>query len=152
MDIVGALKDMFVSAIPTFVLVWILYAYVSRVFYAPVRKTLDDRHAATSGLRKKAEEHIALAERRTTEYEESLRASRADLYKHQEEERNQAMTARAAILQKARERAQGKVQEARQQIQRETADAKISLERQSDEMASWIASAVLNPPIGGRRA
>jgi F-type H+-transporting ATPase subunit b len=152
MDLLSALKDMFISAIPTFVLVWILYAYVSRVFYAPVRKALDDRQAATAGLRKKAEEHIALAERKTTEYEETLRASRADLYKHQEQERNAAMTTRAAILQRAREMAHEKVQQARQQIQQETAEAKTSLERQSEEMATWIARAVLNPTIGGRRA
>jgi len=152
MDILGALKDMFVSAIPTFILVWILYAYVSKVFYAPVRKALDDRQAATSGLRKKAEEHIALAERKTAEYEDTLRASRADLYKHQEQERNAAMATRAAILQTARERAQEKVQQARGKIQQETVEAKTSLERQSEEMAAWIANAVLNPPVGSRRA
>ena len=148
MDLIGALKNMFISAIPTFVLVWILYAYVSKVFYAPVRKALDERHAATAGLRKKADEHIALAERKTAEYEDALKASRAELYKHQEEERNAAMTQRAAILQTARDKAQEKVQQARQQIQAETAEAKVSLERQSEEMATWIANAVLNPTGG----
>jgi F0F1-type ATP synthase membrane subunit b/b' len=152
MDLIGALKEMFISAIPTFILVWILYAYVSRVFYAPVRQALDERHAATAGLRKKADEHIALAERKTAEYEDALKASRAELYKHQEEERNAAMKQRAAILQTAREKAQEKVQQARQQIQAETAEAKGSLERQSEEMAAWIAQAVLNPTVGGRKA
>ena len=79
MDLIGALKNMFISAIPTFVLVWILYAYVSKVFYAPVRKALDERHAATAGLRKKADEHISLAERKTAEYEDALKASRAEM-------------------------------------------------------------------------
>jgi F0F1-type ATP synthase membrane subunit b/b' len=151
MDLIGALKDMFISAIPTFVLVWILYAYVAKVFYAPVRKALDERHAATAGLRKKADEHIALAERKTTEYEDALKTSRAELYKHQEEERNGAMAQRAAILQNAREKSQEKLVQARQQIQAEAAQAKVSLERQSEEMAAWIAQAVLNPTAGGRQ-
>lgn len=151
MDIVDALKGMLLSAVPTFILVWLLYAYVSMVFYKPVRKALDDRYAATTGLRKKADEHIALAEQKTSEYEEALRSSRTELYKHQEQERNAAMTQRAAILQTAREKAQEKVQQARQQIQNETAEAKVALERQSEEMATWIASAVLNPTAGGRK-
>ena len=55
---------------------------------------------------------------------------------------------RTAILQTARDKAQEKVQQARQQIQAETAEAKVSLERQSEEMATWIANAVLNPTGG----
>jgi F0F1-type ATP synthase membrane subunit b/b' len=151
MDLVGALKNMFISAIPTFILVWILYAYVAKVFYAPVRKALDDRYAATEGLRKKAEAHIGMAEKKTQEYEETLRSNRAELYKHQEDERNAGLAQRAVILQTAREKAQEKVQQARQQIQQEAAEAKGALERQSEEMAVWITNAVLNPTSGGRQ-
>lgn len=151
MDIYGALKDMFIGAIPTFLLTWILYFYVSRVFYAPLRQALDERHAATTGLRGKAGEHIALAERKTAEYEEALKASRAELYRHQEEERSAALAQRAAILQTARERSQEKLNQARQQIQQETAEAKAALQRQSEEMAVWIANAVLQPTARGRR-
>ncbi|MSO20087.1 MAG: hypothetical protein EXQ56_06415 [Acidobacteria bacterium] len=146
MDLVGALKDLFISAVPTFMLVWILYAYVSQVFYRPMRKALDDRHSATTGLRKKADEQIALVEKKTSDYEDALRANRGELARHQEEQRTAAMKQRATIIQLARDSAQQKMTRARAEIVQETAEAKKSLERQSEEMALWITNAVLNPP------
>ena len=61
MQTLVALGDILVKAIPTFILVWILYSYISRMFLKPLQKTLQQRQESTEGLRKAAEERISLA-------------------------------------------------------------------------------------------
>jgi len=74
-----ALGEILLGAIPTFLLVWALYLYVTRVFLHPLQGTLRKRHEATEGLRAAAAANIAAAERKAAQYEESLRAARVEL-------------------------------------------------------------------------
>src|SRR5207244_4034555 len=135
-------------AIPTFILVWVLYFYVSRAFLKPLEQTLRKRYESTAGLRKAAEARINTAEQKTASYQEALRAGAAEMYQQQEQERQKALEHRMEILKQARERAAERLARARQEIRQDTDQAKKQLERESEQMAQWILSAVLGPSTG----
>ena len=149
MQTLVALEDILVKAIPTFILVWILYFYISRVFLGPLQQTLRKRHDATEGLRQAAEARISLAERKKAEYQEALRSNAAELYRQQEQDRQRAIDQRAEILRQARQRAEEQISGARQQIHAEAEEAKKVLQRESEQMAQWITRAILEPSAAG---
>jgi F-type H+-transporting ATPase subunit b len=146
METLIALEAILLKAVPTFLLVWILYFYVSRFFLAPLEKALHQRRESTEGLRKAAESRVNQAEQKTVAYQDALRAGSAELYRQQEQERQKAMEQRAEILKQARQRAEERLARARQEIRQDTDEAKKQLERESEQMAQWITRAILEPP------
>jgi F0F1-type ATP synthase membrane subunit b/b' len=149
MQTLVALQAILIKSIPTFILVWILYWYTNRVFLGPLQKVLRQREESTEGLRKAAADRISLAERKTAEYQETLRAHSADIYRQQEQDRLRAMEHRAEILRLARQRAEERIGHARQEILQEAEDAKKVLQKESEQMAQWIMRAILEPPAAG---
>ena len=149
METLVALQAILIKSIPTFILVWILYWYISRMFLSPLQKTLQQREDSTEGLRKAAEERISLAERKTAEYQEVLRSHSADVYRQQEQDRQRAMEKRAEILRQARQRAEKRVTQARREILQDAEEAKKVLQKESEQMARQIVRAILEPPSAG---
>ena len=140
-----ALGGILFRAIPTFLLVWLLYLYVTRVFFRPLQQTLRKRYEATDGLRKRAEDNAVTAERKTAQYEESLRAARLELYQQQEQERQKALERRAEVLRRSRQQAEEMVAKAKQEMQQDVAEAKRGLAAESEPMARSIMHAILEP-------
>ena len=81
-----ALGEILVQAIPTFVLVLLLFLYLRSMFYKPMEQVLADRSEATEGARRKAAEALDRAQAKAAAYEEQIRAARNDLYREQEED------------------------------------------------------------------
>ena len=63
MQALYALKEILIGAIPTFVLLWILYFFITYVFYRPLDRTLRKRREDTAGLRQTADAALAELER-----------------------------------------------------------------------------------------
>ena len=149
-----AVKAILLNAIPTFCLVWLLYFYVSRMFLSPLEKVLHQRHEATEGLRKAAQDRVSLAEQKTAAYQEALRASSAEIYRQQEQDRQQTVERRAEMLRQTRARAEERLKQARQELEQEAEAARKQLGQESEKMAQWITRVVLDlgpndqPPAG----
>jgi len=111
-----ALGGILLKAIPTFVLVFVLYLYLGRVFFRPLEKVLRKRYEATEGARKLADESLANATAKTEEYEAAMRAARADLYRELEQLRRELQQERAAKLEEARHKAEAQVTEGKAQL------------------------------------
>lgn len=140
-----ALRGILLGAIPTFLLVWILYFYTTRVFFRPLQRTLQKRHELTGGLREVAEANLATAEQKAAEYEEALRAARAELYQQQEQERQRALEQRAEVLRRSRQQAEEIVARARQEIRQDVEEAKKRLAAESEHIALSITRRILEP-------
>jgi F0F1-type ATP synthase membrane subunit b/b' len=145
-----ALGGILLNAIPTFLLVWILFLFTSRVFLKPLQATLRKRHESTEGLRQAAEARVALAERKTAEYQEALRASSAELYRQQEQQRQTALQRRTQILQEARRRAEERIARGRQEIRQDAETAKKHLAQESEQLAQRVLQAILEPASATR--
>ena len=139
-----AVKAILVNAIPTFCLVWLLYFYISKMFFTPLEKVLHQRHEATEGLRKAAADRVSQAEQKTAAYQEALRSSSAEIYKQQEQDRKQAVERRAEMLRQSRSRADERIKQARQEIEQAAEAAKKQLGQESEQMAQWITRVILD--------
>ena len=104
---------------------------------------MNARRDATEGVRKLAEDTLAKAAEKTSEYEAAIRAARADLYQEQEQLRRQFEVHGAASVRAARQSAEEMVKQARAQFAQEAEQAKVSLAYQSKELAEKIAGAIL---------
>ena len=143
----GALGDILLKALPTFVLVLILHFFLRRVFFEPLGKVLEARRQATEGSRRRAEEILQQAEQKTAAYEASLEAARAGIRREQEAERRKALQQGAAQLQQARQQAENQLLQARSQIDADGAAARESLAAQTHLLAERIIQAVLSTGV-----
>jgi len=139
------LGQILLGSIPTFVLVWILYIYISRAFYGPLQQTLRKRQEETEGLRKTAASAVTAAEQKMAQYQEALRKARAQMYEVQEDERQRALDRRAEIVHQAHERAQQLVAEAKQALRGDAEAAKNSIAADAEQIANSITNAILRP-------
>ena len=141
------------GSIPTIIFFLLLFGFYTVVVHKPLTRVLSDRHARTQGAIEKARADVKSAEARTAEYEQKLRDARLALFKAQETRRAQAAQTRAAAVAQARERAQAQIEQARAEIEKDKVAAKVSLEAESQRLATEIIRTVLEPAAaqaGGR--
>jgi F-type H+-transporting ATPase subunit b len=144
------LGGLLLGAVPTVILLSLLYALYSLVVHKPLRSVLEERRRKTEGAIEKSRADIAAAEARTSEYEQRLREARATLFRAQELRRKAALEARAEALNQARRKAQAQVQAAKAEIQQDIEAAKRVLEGQAQTLAAEIIRRVLQPAAVGR--
>jgi F-type H+-transporting ATPase subunit b len=142
-----ALGEILLKAVPTFVLVLLLYFYLSRMFFRPLEEILQKRYAATEGARKLADESLAKAAAKTAEYEAAIRAARGEVYNELGQLRRQLQADHAAAIEKARHEAEAQISAAKAELQQEVSRLKQQLAGESDALATQIAESIL-----GRRA
>jgi F-type H+-transporting ATPase subunit b len=140
----AALAGILQKAVPTVILLVFLHLYLKAMLFKPLEKVLKDRDQLTTGARKSAEQSLAAADRKTAEYEATLRDTRNEVYREQEETRRRWLEDQSVQLASARERAQQKVAEARRQITQEATAARENLAGSSATLADQIASSVLS--------
>lgn len=146
--------ELLLGSIPTIIFMVLLYGIYNLLVHKPLVKVLAERREKTEGAVEKARADIAAAEARTAEYEQRLREARMTVFKHQEALRQQALQARAAALNEARNRAQVQVEQARAAIEQDKTAAQAGLQAESGKLAAEIIRIVLRPaapqvPAGG---
>ena len=147
--------ELLLGAIPTAVLLLLLYAIYSKLVHKPLTRVLDERRERTEGAFVKARTDIAAAEARAQEYERSLREARLTIFKAQEARRQKAQQSRAEAIVEARNRAQQQVREARAAIELDMAAAQAGLQGETEKLAAEIINTILRPAgvapaIGGQ--
>ena len=138
-----ALGEILLKAVPTFFLVLLLYAYLTRVFFRPLEKVLRRRYEANEGARKLAEESQAKATAKMAEYEAAMRTARGEVYQELGKLRAQLQAERNAALEAARKQAETQIAAAKTGLEREVAVLKQDLAAQSDLLATQITESIL---------
>jgi F-type H+-transporting ATPase subunit b len=144
------LGELLLGAVPTVVLVTLLYSLYLNIVHRPLRRVLAERRSKTVGAIEKSRADIAAAEARTSEYEQRLREARATLFRVQETRRKAALDARAAALHEARNKAQAQIQAAKEGINKDCDSARHALQGEAQTLAVEIVRRVLEPVGGGR--
>ncbi|MGB8985314.1 MAG: hypothetical protein WCC37_01660, partial [Candidatus Sulfotelmatobacter sp.] len=70
------LGELLLGAVPTVILLALLYVVYTTVVHKPLGRVLDERRSKTEGAVEKAKADIAAAEARTSEYQLRLRDAR----------------------------------------------------------------------------
>lgn len=143
-----ALGGILLKAIPTVILLLILHVYLRAVLFQPIAKMLKKREELTDGARKAAEQSLAAAEAKATEYEARLTEARSAVYKEQEETRRRWLADQAAQMEQSRSSADAAVRKAKDDLAAEVAVARKSLEQTSSALADQIAESLLSGRAG----
>jgi F-type H+-transporting ATPase subunit b len=151
--ILDALRDYFLGAIPTVILVLLTFAAYNFLVYRPLDRVLEERRERTAGALARAQAAIAAAEQKAAEYERRLREARQATFKTQEARRKLMLQARDAALSEARSHAEGMMREARASLEKEKAEAKIRLQGEGEKLAADVIRSILKPvtaaPVSG---
>jgi F-type H+-transporting ATPase subunit b len=144
--------ELLVNSIPTIISVLIVWTAYRFIVHGKLRQVLEQRHALTEGAIERAQQEIAVAEKRTAEYEQRVREARSQIYKTQQANRQRVMDERNAALAESRQRAGEMVKKARAVLEAETADAKGALVQQASVLADQVIARILKPAAaaGGR--
>ena len=146
------LGGLLLGAVPTVILVALLYALYTAIVHKPLRRVLEERRSKTEGAVEKSRADIAAVEARTEEYEQRLREARATMFRAQEARRQAALQARATAVNGARTRAQAQVQAAKRDIEADRMAAQAGLQKEAAALAAEIVRRVLQPVAAGRSA
>lgn len=144
------LGGLLLGAVPTVILLALLYALYSAIVHKPLQRVLAGRRGRTEGAVEKSRADIAAAEARTSEYEQRLREARAAIFRAQEARRQAAVQARTSAVNEARMKTQAQVQAAKRDMENDRAAAEAGLERESAALAQEIIRRVLQPGGDGR--
>jgi len=142
-----ALGGILLRAIPTFILVLLLYLYLARMFFRPLENVLKKRYEATEGARKLADESLAKAAAKTQEYEAALRVARGEVYHEFEQLRRDLQQERTAAIEKARKNAEAQIAAAKAQLEQEAAQLKQGLAGESEALANQITDSILGRKV-----
>jgi len=119
-------------------LVLVLHFYLRKMFFQPLERVLAERRAATQGAREAAEASSAKAAKLAADYEQALRATRADIAREHEELRKKLLEEHARALAEAKVSVRAEIEEARKQIAREAESARAALWAESERLANRI--------------
>jgi F-type H+-transporting ATPase subunit b len=144
------LGGLLLGAVPTVILLALLYALYTTIVHKPLQRVLAERRSKTEGAVERSRADIAAAEARTAEYEQKLREARAAVYRAQEARRQAVLQARSSALNEARSKAQAQVQAAKKDIERDRAAAETGLPAYAAALAQEIVRRVLQPAEAGR--
>jgi len=154
-QILRQLGELLLGAVPTVILLAVLYSVYTVLVYRPLTAVLAERRQRTQGAMEKARADIAAAEARTAEYEQRLREARQKIFKNQEARRLQASHSRSQAVNQARIRAQEQVKQARAGMEQDKQQAMVKLQSDAARLATEIVRTVLRPlagpsPVGGQ--
>ena len=137
------LGGLLLKAVPTIVLLLIVYAYLRWMFFRPLEKVLAERKQATAGTREKAESLLRKAEQTAAIIQDKLRQAREEIYQEQEEARRRWTSDQSAQLEQARHNAREMIHQAHTELDAETAAAKRELAATADTLAEQITRTLL---------
>ena len=144
------LGELLLGAVPTVILLALLYALYSAIVHKPLKRVLAERRSKTEGAVEKSRADIAAAEARMSEYEQRLREARAAVFRTQEARRQAALESSGAAVNGARSKAQAQVQAARKDIDGDRVAAEAGLQKEASALAAEIVRRVLLPARVGR--
>jgi F0F1-type ATP synthase membrane subunit b/b' len=146
MDIFQQIGELFLEAVPTLIIVLLLYVFLRWAFWGPIQKAMAERSARIEGARAEAARAEAEARQALDAYNEALKKVRAEIYAQQEAARQAVLEDRAKLLKAMRARALEEVAASKKKLAAEFETARADLERQAPELAAQIARAVLENP------
>jgi F0F1-type ATP synthase membrane subunit b/b' len=142
-EIVNQLGELFLAAVPTVIIVFLFYLFMSWSFFKPMQRVLSERRKRAEGARVEAEASRVTAHEKLRSYNETVKKARVEIFAEQEAKRRRTLEERQATINAARATAQSALQEAKKGIAADVQAARAELELSKDTLANDIAQAIL---------
>ena len=143
------LGELFLGAVPTVLILIVLYFILKSLFFKPLLAVMAERERRTVGAQRAAEAAQAAAAEKVKQYQEALKQARAKIYVEQEAARKKLLDERAALVKASRNLAAAEVSAAKEKVAKEVAAAKRELEASVPQLAAEIAKRVMESVAPG---
>lgn len=137
------LGTLFVGALPSAILLILLFLYLRAVLFKPLDQILAERHAKMGGREVRAAETLRTAEQKLLQYNAALQAARSEIYASQEQLRRNLEAERDAAISAAAEQAKAQLNVVRQQLDNEVAAARTAVAQEAAQLASQITGKLI---------
>ncbi len=134
------------SVVFVVVAVVLLAIVLDRVLFRPLLRVMREREAAIRSATELAEAAAAKARLATAEFDASVTAARADLYKQLDDRRKAADAYRNELVAGTRADVDAQLAAAKAELEAQTSQARAALEAEADALGRDIASKVLGRP------
>jgi len=132
------------SVIVTFLLIWILVLILTRVFFKPIRKVMDERETRLKGDRTAAQSSLEEAAREFQGIEAELKSARLAAEKARGEIEVEALRGKTRLLAEAGAMAKFEIEKARSVFEVEVARLKDELRAKAAPLAEQIEKKLLS--------
>ena len=131
------------SIIPALLIFLALIFVLNQLLFKPLLKVQAERESRSSGLIAQSRRELENQQDLFGRYEESIKAARAEGYRHLEIRRGEALKKRTEALDAARKSGDTLTQESRGSIRAEVQAAKELMDSETREIARRIAASIL---------
>lgn len=128
----------------TFALVWILVLVLSRVFFKPVRRILDERASRIEKAKEETEKTLAAYEQDLRQIEEGLKEARAAAAGIREQAELEALKEKSRLLQEIQVECRAQVDKAKAELEQQVEALKKELDATTGELSEDIERRILN--------
>jgi F-type H+-transporting ATPase subunit b len=125
----------------------IMVMVLNRTLFKPINTILEERDRRTRGLLGEAEQTALRIDESLRQYEQTLKAARAEGYQLLERQRAEAVRERERQIASARELLTKQTSTEKQQIRSQSEVARTTLAKEAGKIASRISSQILGRPI-----
>jgi F-type H+-transporting ATPase subunit b len=126
------------------IILLILMVYILNVtLFRPINRILEERERQTLGRSSEAQTILKRVHSSLEQYEQTLRAARAEGYYFLERQQATAMTERQGLLNSLREELKTSTEEQKRLIQTQATQARLQLEKDSYQIALDVSQQVL---------
>lgn len=131
------------TVIVVFALVWILVVILSRIFFKPILKVLDERAERVARDKAAAAESQEAYERDLRRVEEGLKEARAAADAIRSAAESEALKEKSRLVREVQAEGRAEVEKAKAELLREMDHLKKELEKQTAEIAGSIERKIL---------
>ncbi len=131
------------SLIVVFLIVWLLVAVLSKFFFKPIRRIMEERNTKIDENRKKADLSLAGFEQTFRQIEEKLKVARTEAQTLREKLEQKGLKKKGQILEETYRECRGQVEEAKKKLNKQLESLRKELESRSVELAERIEQRLL---------
>jgi len=136
--------DIDATVLVTFILVWVLVLVLTRVFFKPLKKVMDDREARLRDDRTSAQASLEDADRGLQDIEAGLKSARLAAEKFRGEIEVEALREKTRLLAEAGAAAKAEIEKARAAFEAEVSRLKDELRAEASPLAARIEAKLLS--------
>ena len=132
------------SVIVIFVIVWVLVLALSRVYFKPVRRVMNQRDSQIQQDQAAAQEALDKYAKTLEKIEEDIKDAKTSAREIQEKWAREAQNEKESIIDEVSRECRSQVQKAHQELNENVERLKKEMEPRGDEFAERIAKRLLN--------
>jgi len=135
--------DIDASFIAIFIIVWIIVFFLSRLFFNPLRKIMEEREAKVKGRQEAFQESTEVYEKTVCEIEERLKSARILSEQTKDNLKHEALKERERMLEEISTEYRSQVEKAQEKLEKQTTSLRRELSAEAMLLAERIEQKLL---------